>query len=184
MNVCVDRAVIALVAFVLLESPSPAPLNPPVLDDRRYDDLVAETVARIPAHTPEWTNYRASDPGFRLLDFFALLDPPVLEDLLVEDHMQPFWNTLPFEGEEFRGQFAYTWLDAALTLAEDPASVRSPTWLTDHGIDPAWTFNELLSAANVPEPAGALLPAGGAILMAGRLRRRFERRSCSSRDRA
>ena len=116
MNVHVDRLVIGLVAFAMLESPSPAPLVPPILDDRRYDDLVAETVARIPTHTPEWTNYKQGDPGFRLLDFFALLDPPVLDDLLAEDHMRPFWNTLPFEGEEYRGQFAYTWLDAALNV--------------------------------------------------------------------
>jgi hypothetical protein len=172
MKVLVDRMVIGLVLFSLLESPAPAPLVPPVLDDRRYDDLVAETVARIPAHTPEWTNYRTSDPGFRLLDFFALLDPPVLEDLLVEDHMRQFWSTLPFEGEEFRGQFAYMWLDAALTSAEDPAGVRSASWLTDHGIDPAWTFGELLSAANVPEPTSAILFAGGVLLLASRLRRR------------
>jgi hypothetical protein len=172
MNILVDRLVIGLALFLLLESPAPAPLVPPILDDRRYSELVAETVARIPTHSPEWTNYRTSDPAFRLLDFFALLDPPVLEDLLIEDHMQPFWSTLPFEGEEYRGQFAYTWLDAALTSAEDPASVRSPTWLADHDIDPAWTFNELLSAANVPEPAGAMLLAGGAMLLASRLRRR------------
>ena len=172
MNAHVDRLVIGLVLFSLLESPAPAPLNPPILVDRRYDDLLTETVSRIPAHNPEWTNYHASDPGFRLLDFFALLDPPVLEELLVEYHELPFWNTLPFEGEEYRGEFAYLWLDAALTSAEDPASLRSPTWLTDHGIDPAWTFGELLTAANVPEPAGALLLAGGAMLLAGRLRRR------------
>ncbi len=172
MNVHVDRLVIGLILFSLLESPAPAPIIVPRLDDRSYSELVAEAVARIPSHTPEWTNYRASDPGFRLLDFFALLDPPVLEDLLVEDHMLPFWSTLPFEGEEYRGQFAYTWLDAALTSAEDPASVRSASWLTDHGIDPAWSFGELLSAANVPEPASALLLAGGVMLLASRLRRR------------
>jgi len=172
MNAHVDRLVIGLVLFLLLESPAPAPLVPPIFADRRYSELVAETVARIPTHNPEWTNYKQGDPGFRLLDFFALIDPPVLEDLLIEDHMLPFWSTLPFEGEEYRGQFAYTWLDAALTSAEDPASVRSPSWLTDHGIDPNWTFNELLSAANVPEPACALLMAGGVMLLASRLRRR------------
>jgi len=172
MNTHVDRWLIGLVLFVLLESQSPAPLVPPRLDDRSYNDLVAETVARIPAHNPEWTNHNESDPGFSLLDFFALIDPPVLEDLLVEDHIRPFWSALPIEGEEYRGQFAYLWLDAALTSAEDPAAVRSPTWLTDHGIDPAWTFTELLTAANVPEPASALLLVGGGLLLASRLRRR------------
>lgn len=172
MNVHVERLVIGLVAFVLLESPAPAPILVPQLDDRSYSDLVTEVVSRIPVHNPEWTNYNESDPGFRLLDFFALLDVPVREALLVEYHMRPFWNTLPFEGEEYRGQFAYTWLDAALTSAEDPAAVRSPTWLTDHGINPTWTFNELLAAANVPEPAGFVLLAGAVVFFASRLRRR------------
>ena len=39
------------------------PIPLPALDDRTYDDLVAELLARIPAHTPEWTNPRVGDPG-------------------------------------------------------------------------------------------------------------------------
>ena len=39
------------------------PLRVPSLDDRSYEDLVEELVARIPAHTPEWTNVRKGDPG-------------------------------------------------------------------------------------------------------------------------
>jgi hypothetical protein len=50
--------------------------------------------------------------------------------------------------------------------------VRSSTWLTDHGINPTWTFNELLAAANVPEPAGFVLLAGAVVFFASRLRRR------------
>lgn len=171
MKVLFDRTLLTLIAFCLLESSSPAPIMPPILDDRTYDDLVAESARRIPTHTPEWTNYNESDPGFRLLDFFRLIDPPVLEDLLVEYHQFAFWSGLPFEGETYRGQFAYVWLDAALTSAEDPNTVRSATWLTDHGINPDWTFDELLAIANVPEPATALLLAGGLISVGRRVRR-------------
>jgi len=32
------------------------PLPIPNLDDRRFDDLVAEAITRIEAHTPEWSN--------------------------------------------------------------------------------------------------------------------------------
>ena len=39
------------------------PILPPGLDDRRFDDLVEDLLARIPAHTPEWTNPRLGDPG-------------------------------------------------------------------------------------------------------------------------
>lgn len=43
------------------------------LDDRNFNDLVQEMVARIPAHTPEWTNPREGDPGRTLIDLFAWL---------------------------------------------------------------------------------------------------------------
>jgi hypothetical protein len=47
------------------------PLQLPNLDDRRYNDLVAEALARIPTYSPEWTNYNPSDPGITLLELFA-----------------------------------------------------------------------------------------------------------------
>lgn len=54
------------------------PIRPPALDDRRHDDLVAELLARIPAHTPEWTHPRPGDPGRTLIDLFAWLADTVL----------------------------------------------------------------------------------------------------------
>ena len=54
------------------------PIRPPALDDRRFDDLVAELLARIPAHTPEWTNPRLGDPGRTLIDLFAWLGDALL----------------------------------------------------------------------------------------------------------
>jgi predicted phage baseplate assembly protein len=50
----------------------------PRLDDRSYNDLVAELVARIPAHTPEWTNPRPGDPGRTLIELFAWLGDALL----------------------------------------------------------------------------------------------------------
>ena len=32
------------------------PLQVPSIDDRRHADLVRDTLARVPVHTPEWTN--------------------------------------------------------------------------------------------------------------------------------
>lgn len=49
------------------------PLPAPVLDARRYQDLLDEALARIPVHTPEWTNFNASDPGVTLAAVFAFL---------------------------------------------------------------------------------------------------------------
>lgn len=54
------------------------PIRPPALDDRSFDDLVGELVARIPAHTPEWTNPRLGDPGRTLIELFAWLTDTLL----------------------------------------------------------------------------------------------------------
>ncbi|WP_437310848.1 putative baseplate assembly protein [Sorangium sp. So ce388] len=54
------------------------PIVPPRLDDRSFDDLVDELVARIPAHAPEWTHARPGDPGRALLELFAWLTDTLL----------------------------------------------------------------------------------------------------------
>src|SRR5262245_60586629 len=49
------------------------PLTVPSIDDRRYADLLADALARIPVHTPERTNFNRSDPGVTLVELFAFL---------------------------------------------------------------------------------------------------------------
>lgn len=46
-------------------------LVPPNLDDRRYDDLVAQARSLIPRYLPEWTNHNDADPGITLLQLFG-----------------------------------------------------------------------------------------------------------------
>lgn len=48
------------------------------LDDRDFEDLVAELLSRIPGHTPEWTNPRVGDPGRTLVELFAWLADTIL----------------------------------------------------------------------------------------------------------
>jgi predicted phage baseplate assembly protein len=43
----------------------------PVIDNRRFDDLVAEAQTRIPRYTPEWTDFNPGDAGFALVELFA-----------------------------------------------------------------------------------------------------------------
>ena len=50
----------------------------PVLDDRSYDQILAELKARIPVYTPEWTDQGPSDPGITLLELFAYLGESLL----------------------------------------------------------------------------------------------------------
>jgi hypothetical protein len=48
-------------------------LTLPNLDDRSFDQLVAEGRALIPRNCPAWTNHNVSDPGIALLELFAYL---------------------------------------------------------------------------------------------------------------
>ncbi|NEQ82239.1 MAG: hypothetical protein F6K26_18885, partial [Moorea sp. SIO2I5] len=54
------------------------PLQLPNLDDKTYDDLVAEAISLIPTYAPEWTNHNPSDPGITLIELFAYLTEMLL----------------------------------------------------------------------------------------------------------
>jgi hypothetical protein len=50
------------------------PIALPELDDRRFDDLMAEARALIPARDPGWTDHNPTDPGITILELFAWLN--------------------------------------------------------------------------------------------------------------
>jgi hypothetical protein len=64
----------------------------PSLDDRTYAQLVAETLSRVPVHTPEWTNLNESDPGVTILELFSFLT----DNLLYRSNRIPEANRLKF----------------------------------------------------------------------------------------
>lgn len=68
------------------------PLPSPPLDSRTYQDLFDQAVARIPVHTPEWTNFNASDPGITIVGVFAFLT----ESILYRCNQIPDRNRLKF----------------------------------------------------------------------------------------
>src|SRR6266446_8239836 len=68
------------------------PLKIPILDDRRYQQLLDEALARIPVYTPEWTNFNKSDPGVTLVEIFAFLT----ENLLYRSNQIPERNRKKF----------------------------------------------------------------------------------------
>jgi hypothetical protein len=68
------------------------PLSIPAIDDRRYQDLRDDALARIPVHNPEWTNFNRSDPGVTLVELFAFLT----ESLLYRANQIPERNRLKF----------------------------------------------------------------------------------------
>jgi len=51
----------------------PLSSNVPIIDNRRYDDILAELRTRVPRYTPEWTDLNDSDPGVTLMQLFAWL---------------------------------------------------------------------------------------------------------------
>src|SRR5438309_1248434 len=68
------------------------PLTIPALDDRKYQDLLDEALARIPVHNPEWKNFNKSDPGITLIELFAFLT----ENLLYRSNQIPERNRRKF----------------------------------------------------------------------------------------
>src|SRR5580765_7223733 len=68
------------------------PLTIPTLDDRRYQDILDEALARVPVHNPEWTNFNKSDPGVTLIEVFAFLT----ENLLFRANQFPERNRRKF----------------------------------------------------------------------------------------
>ena len=68
------------------------PLPLPNLDDRRFQELRDEALARIPVHNPEWTNYNQSDPGVTLVELFAFMT----ENLLYRCNQIPERNRRKF----------------------------------------------------------------------------------------
>src|ERR671921_97648 len=68
------------------------PLTIPTIDDRRYQDLLDEALARIPVHNPEWTNFNKSAPGVTIVKVFAFL----AENILYRSNQIPERNRLKF----------------------------------------------------------------------------------------
>ncbi len=68
------------------------PLTIPTIDDRKYQDLLEEALARIPVHNPEWTNFNKSDPGVTLIEVFAFLT----ENALYRANLIPERNRVKF----------------------------------------------------------------------------------------
>jgi hypothetical protein len=68
------------------------PLEQIQLDDRTFEQLFAEGRARIPVHTPEWTNFNDSDPGITIVQLFAFMT----ENLLYRSNRIPEANRRKF----------------------------------------------------------------------------------------
>jgi hypothetical protein len=68
------------------------PIKVPTIDDRSFQDLVRSALARVPVHTPEWTQLAHSDPGVTLVELFAFM----AESLLYRSNRVPENSRLKF----------------------------------------------------------------------------------------
>lgn len=68
------------------------PLVAPVLDDRTFDQIVAQAKLLIPRYAPAWTNQNEADPGITLMELFAWMT----EMLLYRVNQVPDLNYIKF----------------------------------------------------------------------------------------
>src|SRR3954469_13954455 len=121
------------------------PILPPSLDDRSFGDLVDELVARIPAHTPEWSNANLGDPGRTLIELFAWLADTMLYrvNLIPERQRLAFLRLL---GNPMRPAAAAAGV-VAVTIDDDRAAdsvmLASRTTVKGNGSASFETTNEL-----------------------------------------
>lgn len=68
----------------------------PKLDDREFDDIVAEAISLIPRYAPDWTNHNPSDPGITLIELAAWMTDLILYRLnrVPEKNYVAFLNLL------------------------------------------------------------------------------------------
>jgi len=98
------------------------PLPVPNLDDRRFDDLVAEAKARLATHLPELTQLAPGDPLHNIVDLFAWLTETILyrANLIPERQRRVFLNLLQIPLRPARPASGVACIDAG------PRSVRLP----------------------------------------------------------
>jgi hypothetical protein len=103
------------------------PLELPNLDDRTFDDLVAEALQMIPAHAPEWTNHNPSDPGITLIEAFAELTEMLLYRLnrVTDANKLAFLNLLSGLNED--GSKKYTFPAQEFSEQPKPTSTQAIT---------------------------------------------------------
>ncbi|MEM8537430.1 MAG: baseplate J/gp47 family protein [Pseudomonadota bacterium] len=102
------------------------------LADLTAEELAEEMVRRIPAHTPEWRNAQAGDPGRTMIDLFAWLG----ETLLYRANLTPrrmrmeFLNLLNLKQRPAQAANGLLALSPKTAQAAVPVTVPVPTRVT------------------------------------------------------
>jgi Baseplate J-like protein len=107
------------------------PLPVPNLDDRRFDDLVAEARARLTSHLPELTQIVPGDPVHGFIDLFAWFTETILyrANLIPERQRRVFLNLLQVPVRPARPARGVVCIDATPGSALLPPLVGDGTQL-------------------------------------------------------
>jgi hypothetical protein len=107
------------------------PLPVPNLDDRRFDDLVAEAKARLAAHLPELTQISPGDPVHSFIDLFAWLTETILyrANLIPERQRRVFLNLLQIPVRPARPARGVVCVDGSPTSVQLPPLLRDSSTL-------------------------------------------------------
>lgn len=84
-------------------------LNSINLDDKSYEDILAEAISQIPLYSDEWTNFNLSDPGVTVLQnfsAFALLQQTGINEI-TEPIRRNLLRLLGFEAKQDKPARAY-----------------------------------------------------------------------------
>jgi Baseplate J-like protein len=102
------------------------PLPIPNLDDRRFDDLVAEAKTRLANHLPELTQIAPGDPVHAIVDLFAFFTETILyrANLIPERQRRVLLNLLQIPLRNAKPSRGLVCLDAGPRTVNLPSLVR------------------------------------------------------------
>ena len=104
----------------------------PTLDDRGFEDIVAEAIRLIPRYCPEWTNPNAADPGITLIELAAWMTDIAIYRLnrVPEKNYIAFLNLLGIKlrpPQAARALMTFTLVDGAdRQLVREGTAVATP----------------------------------------------------------
>jgi hypothetical protein len=112
------------------------PIPVPSLDDRRFDDLVAEARERLAAHLPELTQVAPGDPVQVLVDLFAWLTETILyrANLIPERQRRILLNLLQVPLRPARPARGLICIDAGPRSLNLPPLVPDGSQVTGNGV--------------------------------------------------
>lgn len=107
------------------------PLPVPNLDDRRFDDLIAEAKARLAAHLPELTQISPGDPVHSFIDLFAWFTETILyrANLIPERQRRVFLNLLQIPVRPARPARGVICVDGSSSSVQLPPLLRDASTL-------------------------------------------------------